>query len=191
MAVPKINSITPNHGVAGNSVIIAGENLVVPEEDPVVTFGGLRSPFLIVATATEIQAVVPPAIDEINFEVGVFVKTSQGQNVEPGIWTYDFIHKPKISHIDPVRGPVGQRVEIFGHYLTDTGGVAIGGQSCSGNNETDNEIYAIVPDLAPGQYKLYSFTSEGNSNEVDFEVISTKEQEQKLAKGHWVGTAWH
>ena len=100
--LPEITEIIPNSGPlcgGGDLIVIKGDNFITPTE---VIFGDNSAPFVDVVSDLELLVSVPKG--DAAGPVDVTVRTSEGEFVAPGGYTY--IATLKINAINPSQGPL-------------------------------------------------------------------------------------
>ncbi len=148
---PVINSITPNSGIAGATIIITGQRFTGIKA---VRFGNTPATTFQVQSATSISATVPDA--GVGGPVNVVVVgeftlgngTKQELPSEPVSFTYTVSNPiaPEITTITPAQGFAGAVVTINGQYFSNLKSVRFGNAVAlvqPGNTAT--QIKAVAP----------------------------------------------
>lgn len=136
---PFLTKLTPDRGLSGHTVVIAGENLVNTTN---VYFGGIAAAFTPIS-ANQISTTIPAGATN----APVTVKTTVGSATT----TNDFLitGAPIIRSFTPTVASTGQIVIIDGGDFTGVTNVFFNGQAASGFAITaQNQVQAQIPSTA-------------------------------------------
>ncbi len=151
--LPKITSIEPANGMAGDSVIIMGSNFISTNNVKGLYFGNLSiqtGSYAVSSDGTQITTTVPSGG---NGKIYVSVTTDYGtsQNTESASFTYLTDARPTITSIFPNKDIAGNTISINGSNFTGVNSVKFGIASASIISSTDSLIRVKVPGGIPNQ----------------------------------------
>jgi hypothetical protein len=138
---PTIDTVSPNRGPSGTSVVITGSNFYGPTD---VAFGGIAAAFVFRMAPGVIAAVSPPKAPFV-LPVDVKVTTAAGSSTATGAYTYTAAAAPGIDVVSPSFGPAGTAVIITGSGLGDVTGVDFGSTPAAYFARSDTLIRATSP----------------------------------------------
>lgn len=168
--VPGITFISPNSGVAGNSVTITGSNFGATQSGSTVTFNGL-SASVTNWSSTSIMVTVPSGVTSGSVIVTVGGQASNGVTFTVATNTRPV---PAITSINPTSGVAGNTATITGTNFgaTVSGSVTFNGILASITSWGNTSIVVTVPSgVTTGPVVV---TAGGqSSNSVTFTVVGT------------------
>ncbi len=150
---PAITTLSPNHGLTGASVVIAGSNLGT---GGVVKFGGTTATTT-AWSATSVTAKVPTSLAPGSVNVAVTPSGATASNALA--FTVDAPPTPTptaaITTLNPNHGLTGASVVIAGSNLGTSGVVKFGGTTATTTAWSATSVTAKVPtSLAPGSVNV-------------------------------------
>ncbi|MCR4280292.1 MAG: FG-GAP-like repeat-containing protein, partial [Candidatus Komeilibacteria bacterium] len=187
---PGVCSVNPPLGTALSDILTQGTQFSTNNPDNKIFVGGIRSA-VNDWTNQSIDSTVPNLEDGT---VSVYVQVD-GENSNPVAYTVvPAEDRPQISYLDPVQGPIGQYVTIYGSNFGFVGsdllinfknaaGESVSAdidfpEACGDWSPSDTEILIKVPDIVAAGYNVGNWTVSVNrvgkeSNAAPF-VINTE-----------------
>ncbi len=163
---PSITSLTPNSGIVGTSIIVAGANFGASQGTSTVTFNGTAAPPTS-WSATSIAVPVPAGATTGNVVVTVGGLASNGLN-------FTVVIPPSITSLTPNSGTVGASVVIAGANFGASQGsstVTFNGITATPTSWSATSIAAPVPNGATTGNVVVTVSGVA-SNGVSFTVTS-------------------
>ncbi|WP_051020939.1 IPT/TIG domain-containing protein, partial [Nocardia araoensis] len=161
VAVPALNSITPNQGstAGGTTVTLNGSGFTGATA---VTFGSTPATSFTVVSDTQITAVTPPG-------TGIVPVTVTGPGGTSGAVPYIYVVVPTITSITPTSGPTagGNSVVITGTGFTGPLTVRFGSTATLFTINSPTQITAVAP-AGTGTVQVTVTGSGGTSNGVAY-----------------------
>lgn len=169
---PNITSLTPDHGIPGDSVTIAGTGFGAAQGTGYVTFYNGKTAAITSWTDTQIVCTVPGAVTTGNLTV-----TTDGGTTSNGVtFTVDY---PHIDSLAPTHGTATDEVTITGTYFEASQGggyVQFNGVTAAIISWSATSIVAVAPGgVATGYVVVHTnagLTSNGISWIVDSPVVT-------------------
>ena len=161
---PTITSITPNHALPGDAVVISGSNLGGSGTVRFGTTAATTSSW----TATTIVCTVPalsPGVCQVTVTVGGLTSNGLAFTVEGTV-------TPVLSALVPSQGAVNSSVVLTGTDLGTSGTVFFGATTASTSSWSATAIVATVPStLGAGPVNVTVSTGGKTSNALIFTVL--------------------
>lgn len=178
--VPAITSVSPNSGLAGSSVTIAGSNFGTTQGTSVVRFNTTAAT-VTSWSASQITVTVP------QLSAGAYGVTATVNGVSSNAATFTVTTvtpMPAINTLSPTSGAVGASVTIAGSNFGTTQGtstVRFGSTNATVSSWSNTSIVAAVPSIAAGATTV-TVTVAGNvSNASNFTVTTVTQPNYTFA----------
>src|SRR5260370_9286012 len=156
---PQINTLSPNSGITGTSVTIAGANFGSSQGSSTVTFNGALAPNP-VWCASSITVNVPSAATTGNVVVTVGGCQSNG---------VPFTVLPHVTSISPTSGPTGSPLEVYGTgFGNTTGSLTINSVAATPPFCSDTKVICEVPATVGTGPVVVTVGGNSNNNNVVF-----------------------
>lgn len=158
VVLPKIDSLTPDRGRAGDSVQINGSGFF---NVTAVTFNGISASFTN-NSVNLITATAPAGVDSGT----VKVVTAVGSATSPS----PFLVYATITDFSPKSGPIGTNIIISGINFLDVTNVTISDVTASFSVDSATRITATLPTTKSGVIKLMNPAGIESSDELVFQI---------------------
>jgi hypothetical protein len=162
-SAPTVTSVSPNTGptAGGTTVAIKGTNLAGATA---VSVGGQAATGISVASASEVDATVPPGSAGT---VDVTVTTPVGTSATSPTDEFTYVAPPAVTSVSPASGPVagGRTVRIDGGGFSGVTTVSFGGASATNVNVVSaSELTVTAPAHATGTVDIRVTTAGGGTS---------------------------
>lgn len=162
---PRLDSLTPGHGKAGDSLTLNGQNLAGASQ----VFFGTTSAAPAAATAAAVMVTVPaglaPGAVSVTARVGSATTNALTFTVDGAA------NAPQLTSATPGHALPGATIQLSGQNLTAVVEVRFGSATAVPQNVTATSLQVAVPaSLAVGSVQIVAHSAAGDSNALAFTV---------------------
>lgn len=162
---PRLDSLTPSHGKAGDSLTLNGQNLASASQ---VFFGTISAAPTAVTAATlavTVPAGLAPGAVSITAKVGAITTNALTFTVDGAA------NVPQLTGAAPGHALPGATVQLNGQNLTAVAEVRFGTVAAVPQGVTATSLEVVVPaSLAVGSVQIVAHSAAGDSNALAFTV---------------------
>ncbi|WLT32813.1 IPT/TIG domain-containing protein [Geothrix sp. PMB-07] len=164
---PSLDSLTPGHGKAGDSLTLNGQNLTATSQVFFNTTSATPTAMTAATVVVTVPAGLTPGQVSITARVGSVTTNALA-------FTVDAIALvPQLTSVAPASASAGTSIQITGVNLAAVDAVKFGTASVAPQSATATTLNVLVPaGLALGATSIVAHSSGGDSNALNFTVLA-------------------